>query len=586
MITRLAVATCAASLALTLPAGAQTFTPVASAAIAAHVSFSLGATWVDYDGDGDLDLYVVTGFVASPNNQLYRNDGGTFVAVTGVPLVQDGSDTACSAWADVDNDGDLDAFVSNLATGDGTLYLASAPGTLAPAVAAGFPSTLKGVGCAWGDYDNDGFVDLVIAALYGQGGIATGNRLFHNQRDGTFAEVTTGPIATTHDTHHHPTWADYDGDGDLDLFFATGSISGGTNPDRMYRNQLAETGYATFEAITTGIIATDARSSQCLQWIDYDNDGDPDLFAVNYNSVPCQLYRNDGGAFTKITSGALVTDLGSAHGATWGDFDLDGDLDVYVALDLGQSNHYYRNDGGDAFTRITAGAFVTEGRSNYGSVSGDYDNDGDLDLFVPTARSEGPSVLYRNDTASGNHWLGVRLTGRLSNRSAIGARVRVRATIGGVPRWQQRVIQAGTGYGGHDALAAHFGLGDAASIDQLVIEWPSGIVDSLAVAVDQWHTMVESSPTGVGESPSTGISLRLAGGGSWRAIVTAPHAIDGVLDVLDTTGRRMLPPIRRAFPAGRTEVTLADARSLPPGIYWVRVRAGAASRAVRMVRLR
>src|SRR5262245_2564073 len=352
-----------AILCVATTAHAQTFTPVASPAIAAHVAFSLGASWVDYDGDGDLDLYVVTGFANPRDNALYRNDAGTFVAVTGVSLVQDGSDTACSAWADIDNDGDVDAFVSNLAAGDGRLYRASAPGHLAVDLAAGLPATLKGVGCAWGDYDNDGFVDLVIAALYGQGGIDTGNRLFHNDGDGTFTEVTTGPAVTTFSTHHHPTWADYDGDGDLDLFFATGSISGGTNPDHMYRNLKVETGTATFEAITTGIIATDVRSSQCLQWIDYDNDGDLDLFAVNYNTVPCQLYRNDGASFTKITTGALVTDLGNMHGATWGDFDLDGDLDVYVALDLSQSNRYYRNDGGDVFMRVTTGAFVNEARS-------------------------------------------------------------------------------------------------------------------------------------------------------------------------------------------------------------------------------
>jgi hypothetical protein len=478
--------------------------------------------------------------------------------------------------------------VSNLATGDGRLYRASAPGTLAPDLAAGLPASLKGVGCAWGDYDNDGFVDLVIAALYGQGGITTGNRLFHNDGDGTFTEITTGPMVTTNDTHHHPTWADYDGDGDLDLFFATGSISGGTNLDHMYRNLKVESGVATFEAITTGIIATEARSSQCLQWIDYDNDGDLDLFAVNYNSVPCQLYRNDGATFTKITTGALVNDLGNAHGGTWGDFDLDGDLDVFVALDLGQSNRYYRNDGGDVFTRISTGAFVTEAKSNYAAVSGDYDGDGDLDLFVPTARSEGPSVLYRNDTAGGSHWLGIRLIGGPSNRSAIGARVRVRATIGGVPIVQLRVIQAGTGYGGHDALAAHFGLGDATSIDSLVITWPSGLVESLPAAVDQWHTIVEGTTlVGIGDADVPRVSLSVSGGGdgSVRAIVTVPYTMDGAIDIIDTMGRRALAPIQRAFSAGRSEMAIDDARSLKAGVYWVRLRGGGVSVAVRVVRL-
>ena len=535
-------------------AGAQTFTPVSFPDITANISFALGVNWVDFDEDGDLDLYVVTGFDPNPNNLLYRNDAGAFVAVTGVPLVTDNADTPCSAWADFDNDGHVDAFVSNLGAADGTLYRGLGGGALAP-VPGALPAVLKGSGCGWGDYDNDGRLDLVVASIFGQLGMTTPSRLFHNDGGGAFSEVLTGPIATTTDSHHHPTWSDFDGDGDLDLFFATGPV-GSIDTDRMYRNLKVETGTASFQPITTGVIATDRRDSQTLQWVDYDNDGDFDLFAVNYTTVPCQLYRNDGGgAWTKITTGRLVTDTGRPHGATWGDFDNDGDLDVYVATDLSENNRYYRNDGGGVFTRITTGAFVTEARSNYGVSAGDYDADGDLDLFVPTARHEGPGALYRNDTANGNHWLELRLLGVLSNASAIGAKVRARATIAGSPRWQLREVRSCTSYGGHDALDVHIGLGDAAQVDSLVVEWPSGIRQvATVVAADQRLTIVEDVATPVLASlvsahahwdrveiewalerfGAAGVEVeRRSAAGAWRTIARLPVDGEGRVKLLD-----------------------------------------------------
>lgn len=571
------------------PAAGQTFVSVTSPHLAAHVGFSTGASWVDVDADGDLDVYVVTAFAGNLDNVLYRNDGGVLVRVTGVPVVQDGADSPCSAWADYDNDGDVDVFVSNLGAGDGRLYAGQGGGVLAP-VAAGLPATLKGAGCAWGDYDNDGHVDLVVASIFGVLGMNTPSRLFHNDGHGGFTEVTDAPLGTTTDSHHHPTWSDHDGDGDLDLFFGTGPV-GSVDTDRMYRNLLAETGTASFEAITTGPIATQARDSQMLRWIDFDGDGDLDLFAVNYTSLPNQLYRNDGGSFVRLTTGSLVTDVTSAHGAAWGDFDLDGDLDVYVATDNGQSNRYYRNDGGGAFTRVLTGALVTEARSQYGVAAGDYDRDGDLDLFAPTARSEGPSLLFRNDLAGGHHWLAVRLQGVLSNRLGIGAKVRARATIGGTPRWQLREVLSGTGYGGHDALEAHFGLGDAASVDSLMIEWPSGSRQVLlAVAADQVLDVLEDVTTSVRrerELPEArALALAIAadprGAGVAAVAVTVPSAGPVTLSLFDVSGRRRGAPLQVTLEAGRHRLVLDPERALGAGVYWVRLDHPAGRRRARV----
>lgn len=544
------LASCAAR-----PTGAQTFTRVTAPAIDSVVTFATGAAWIDYDADGDPDLYVVTGFATPNDNLLFRNDGnGVWTRVRNVPLVQDGAESVCSSWADYDNDGVLDAFVSNLVSQGGMLYHGNGPGSLMLTTTAGVGGAgLLGTGSAWGDYDGDGNLDLVVAALYGQGNITTPNHLFHNRGDGTFEPVLTGPEVTTLDTHHDPTWSDFDGDGDLDLFFATGAV-GSTHLDRMYVNQLKETGTATFVP-WTGSPAADARDSQSLLWVDDDGDGDLDLFAVNYSSVPNQLYRNDGGGvFTKITTGAIVTDRFASHGAVWGDFDDDGFLDLYVATDNGQINLFDHNNGDGTFTRVTTGDFVTARFSNYAAAAADMDGDGDLDLFVPTARSEGPGRLYRNDLANGNHWLEVACRGSRSNRSGIGAKVRVRSVLGGVPRWQLREISSGSGYGSQGPLEAHFGLGAGASVESLVVEWPSGARSVLTdVAADRRLVVTEDAATPAlvslvdsrCDAVSAEITWQLAGphgasvaierneAGAWRPLATAPADGTGRVHFVD-----------------------------------------------------
>ena len=201
------------------------------------------------------------------------------------------------------------------------------------------------------------------------------------------------------------------------------------------------------------------------------------------------LYHNNGdGTFTKITTGTIATGNGDSGGAAWADVDNDGDLDLLVTNLGGQNEFFYLNNGDGTFTKITQGNLVNSGGAGISAVFTDYDRDGFLDLFVANFNQD--NWLFRNKGNS-NGWLTVKCVGTASNRSAIGARVRAKATIGGKTIWQLREISYGDGVG-NGTLTAHFGLGDATIIETLRIEWPSGIVQELHdVAAKQSLTVTE-----------------------------------------------------------------------------------------------
>ena len=214
------------------------------------------------------------------------------------------------------------------------------------------------------------------------------------------------------------------------------------------------------------------------------------------------LYRNNGnGTFTEVTSDSIVSEAGFYGSCAWGDYDNDGFLDLFLGqLNPGQNNVLYHNNGDGTFTKVLEGSLVNDGGVSHASAWADYDNDGFLDLFVANTvtfpggatYSNFRNFLYRND-GNTNQWIKLKLVGTVSNRAAIGAKVRVKATMGGNTVWQFRDISGGSGWGGgQNSLVAHFGLGDATNIDTIRIEWPSGIVQEMHnVAVKQFLTVTE-----------------------------------------------------------------------------------------------
>jgi hypothetical protein len=483
------------------------FTAVTNGPVVADHGDSTGCAWGDFDNDGDLDLFVSN--FGTPLNFLYRNNGdGSFTRVTTGLIATEDTNAEGAAWADYDNDGDLDLFVAVGLGGHDLLYRNEGHGTFTkvssgPIVESGGSSR----GCAWGDYDNDGYLDLFVVNERGEN-----NFLFHNRGDGTFTRITTGSIVNDGGASAGCAWGDYDNDGFLDLFVANLNEN-----NFLYHNSRD----GTFNRITSGRIVSDGGASIGCAWGDYDNDGLLDLFVANRKQRSF-LYHNEGnGAFTVITNGPFVNDIGYAWGPAWADYDNDGFLDLFVANGPpngpGQNDFLYHNNGDGTFVKITTGVVVNDGAIGNGCAWGDYNGDGFLDLFVSNLNDQN-NLLYRN-SGNDNNWLTVRCVGQLSNRAGVGAKVRLKSTVNGQSRWQMREISGGSGYGSQSAPYAYFGLGATNHVELLRIEWPSGIVQEMRdVAARQFLTLVEP------EARITPNALELQAGQSATFTVTTTLA--------------------------------------------------------------
>ena len=463
------------------------FTRVTTGPVATDVGSSSSVSWTDYDNDGNLDIFIANDL--GGDNFLYANNGdGTFNKITTGPVVTDGGASIGNTWGDFDNDGDVDLFVTNRNDENNYLYTNDGDGTFTKATAGPLVSDGgESRGQSWGDYDGDGFLDLFVVNTLTQA-----NDLYHNEGDGSFTKITLGAVTTDIGDSYGCSWIDYDNDGDLDLFVANGGVVGSQN-NYLYRND----GAGLFVKITDVVITNDGRATNGGSWGDYDNDGDFDLFVTNYLNQNNSLYENNGdGTFVEITVGSIVTDQGWAQGSSWGDYDNDGYIDLIVANN-GVNNFLYHNNGDGSFSRIDTEPISTyDSGGNFGVGWGDYDNDGDLDLFIADAQAGDANHLFINNGNS-NSWIEFRLVGIQSNSSAIGAKVRVKAPIDGAnPIWQIREISSQTGYLSQNSLDAHFGLGTANIVDSILIEWPSGIAQVFVnVATDQFLIITEPDVT-------------------------------------------------------------------------------------------
>ncbi|MEW6749603.1 MAG: CRTAC1 family protein [Candidatus Latescibacterota bacterium] len=488
-----------------------------------------GCMFFDYDRDGVLDLYLVNGCylegISDPphggqppeaRDLLFRGNGdGTFTDVTGAAGVGDpGYGMACLA-GDYDNDGYPDIYVTNY--GPNTLYHNNGDGTFSDVTAAAaVGDSLWGVGATFVDYDLDGDLDVYVGNYldfdpdYHLSYAGDGHPgplsypgqpdvLYRNDGDGTFTDVTAAAGVSNESRAMGVVAGDLTGDGWPDIYVANDAME-----NYLYRNNgdgtFADIGLASGTAFSAN---GDASSSMGGDLGDYDRDGDLDLFVpdMGFNN----LYRNLGGGFFEDVTAAAGIAVPSGPYVSWhGDFldyDNDGDLDLYIT----NGNAHYTThteealllanvpgpDGTRVFADVSglSGPYFRYRCVARGGAAGDYDNDGDLDLFV--LNLDQPSMLLRNDGGNRRHWLQVALEGTRSNRDGIGARVRVRA--GDLVHVEERL--SACGYLSQNDPRLHFGLGESARVDTLTVHWPGGRVQTLVdVPADRVVFVKEPAP--------------------------------------------------------------------------------------------
>ena len=449
--------------------GNGTFQDVTGASGIVHRAYGMGACAADFDNDGRIDVYVTN---AGPNI-LYRNaGGGRFTDVTGTAGVGTPGFSSSCAFADVDRDGDVDLYVTNYvdARTDNNVF-------------CGDTTKKLRIYCH----------PLNFAPL--------ADVLYRNDGDGTFTDITAAAGITGRGNGLGVVFGDYDDDGWIDLFVANDST-----PNFLYRN--TGKGTFTEVALVSGVsVASDGRprAGMGTDFGDYDGDGRLDLFVTNHELETHTLFRNlGGGLFEEATtkSGVGVPTLPYVgFGTAFFDADNDADLDLTIVNGhvMNSPGHFrpgateaqrkllFRNDGSGRFTEVgrqSGPGFASE-RIGRALATGDIDNDGDPDLLV--VNNGGAAELLRNAGAPGNAVV-LRLVGTRGNRDAIGTRVRL--TAGGGT--QVREVKAGSSYLAQNDLRVHIGLGGATRIDAVQVRWPNGTTETLpSVTVNQLVTVIE-----------------------------------------------------------------------------------------------
>ncbi len=408
------------------PQPLPTFTDVTAQVGLVEVGYGLGVSCVDFNNDGDIDIFL--GDSGELPNLLYRNNGDfTFTDMAFQMGVDYLGNTFSGVFGDYDNDGDLDLYLANPSFRPNFLYRnAGVNGFVDVTQQAGASNTDESTGAIWGDYDGDGNLDLYVLNN------TQANVLFHSNGDGTFTDVT----------------------------------------------QIA--GVANFTLARDA----DGNTSTGIAIGDYDNDMDEDIYVANHGINA--LFRNNGdGTFADVAADAGVNYPLKSKGTIFFDYDKDGYLDIYVT-NHEMANRLYHNNGDGTFGDVTEYSQVGDRGYGYGIGTEDFDNDGDLDIFLANQAPEKPNVMYRNN-GNGNNWLRIKLVGTQNNRFGIGAKVIVFTKT----HQMLRTVNSGTGFC-QPSAQVDFGLVANTKAEKVEVYWPSGRLQTIPnVIANQLVEVVE-----------------------------------------------------------------------------------------------
>ncbi|MDC8005465.1 FG-GAP-like repeat-containing protein [Aureisphaera galaxeae] len=528
-----------------------------------------GISFFDFDNDGWDDITV-----SSEEGQpvrFYKNTEGTFTQVDlGIPDHM--GEIKSVVWVDFDNDGDYDLYTSSNSDGRALYENDGALNFTDITVAAGlYSDQLHDWGASWGDYNNDGWLDLFQTSRH-DGDASFHNKLYENNGDGTFTNVTSqsGLIEDIY-MSFCASFFDYNNDGWQDIYIADDRPQ---FANLMYRNN----GDGTYTEVGNSTGTDAAINAMSTAIGDYDSDGWFDIYVTNTPEGNV-FYRNNGNnTFTDVapSNGTLMETV--AWGAVYLDADNDGNLDLYVSSswtnpDVALTSAFYRNDGTGNYSIPENAGFENDDAVSFSNAIGDIDNDGYPDMVVLNFAPD-DIYVWKNECPTLYNWIKVKLEGTESNRQGIGSVIEI--SVNGEKQYNYTLC--GEGYLGQNSSYEFFGINDAESIDYIKVTWLSGIVDVLENPDINSHiTILEGSTLGLETPDSSYFSLY-------------PNPTSGILQL---RGPKHLNTIKATISDGQGRVLISktmDAQSgsldmtgFSEGLYFVTLQNGSVTEVQKVI---